>query len=245
MNRKSLFSGLLLSLFALCCANVSVSAQAIVRPRVVSPVASQPRTNTLNSAVTQNTASQTYVVQKQPSTAAAVSQPLVRRTAFVTETFPQAVAAQPSAAPRTIIQAAPVADVQPTNEIRLNDFQQKLFAEMQQRIGIRYVYGTQGPYTYDCSGLIWTVFREAGFDFGRSSAVTYWNQFLPVQGDERFKFGTLVFFNNLGHVGIVVDDKGFYHASSSKGVTYSKFDDYWAKRIVGFRRVPLPAQLLQ
>ena len=48
-----------------------------------------------------------------------------------------------------------------------------------------------------------------------------------------------MFFNRLGHMGIVVDKNGFYHASSSKGVTYSKFKGYWSKRIVGFRRVPL------
>ena len=59
------------------------------------------------------------------------------------------------------------------------------------------------------------------------------------QKDEQYKFGTLVFFNGLGHMGIVVDEKGFYHASSSKGVTYSKFEGYWAKRIVGFRKIPL------
>jgi hypothetical protein len=42
----------------------------------------------------------------------------------------------------------------------------------------------------------------------------------------------------LGHVGIVVNEEGFYHASSSKGVTYSKFAGYWSKRIVGYRRIP-------
>jgi cell wall-associated NlpC family hydrolase len=62
----------------------------------------------------------------------------------------------------------------------------------------------------------------------------------PVTGDERFKFGTLVFMNNLGHMGIVADEKGFYHASSSKGITYSTFEGYWKNRIVGFRRLNLP-----
>jgi hypothetical protein len=36
-----------------------------------------------------------------------------------------------------------------------------------------------------------------------------------------------------------VDENGFYHASSSHGVVYSRFGDYWTKRISGFRRVPL------
>jgi cell wall-associated NlpC family hydrolase len=117
-------------------------------------------------------------------------------------------------------------------------FNSRLFAGIQSRLGIRYVYGTEGPYTYDCSGFVWSVFQEAGIRFDRTSAHNYWNTFEPVSGDDRYKFGTLVFLNGLGHMGIVADDKGFYHASSSKGITYSPFAGYWEKRIVGFRRVP-------
>src|SRR6476660_1901367 len=106
------------------------------------------------------------------------------------------------------------------------------------RLGIHYRYGSEGPNAYDCSGFVWSVFQAAGFNFERTSAANYWNEFEPVTGDDRFKFGTLVFFNGLGHVGIVADKDGFYQASSSKGITYSKFEGYWEKRINGFRRVP-------
>ncbi|HLM59293.1 MAG TPA: NlpC/P60 family protein, partial [Pyrinomonadaceae bacterium] len=102
---------------------------------------------------------------------------------------------------------------------------------------IPYRYGSTGPTSYDCSGLVWSVFQDAGYSYERSSARTLWQTSVEVDGDDKFKFGTLVFFNGLGHIGIVVDDKGFYHASSSKGVTYSSFDGYWGKRIVGFRRM--------
>lgn len=107
------------------------------------------------------------------------------------------------------------------------------------KYGLRYRYGTEGPNTYDCSGFVWKVFNDAGIDMTRTSAGEFWRTYEPVSGDERFVFGTLVFFNRLGHVGIVANKEGFYHASSSKGVTYSKFDGYWEKRIVGFRRVPI------
>jgi hypothetical protein len=79
-------------------------------------------------------------------------------------------------------------------------------------------------------------FHDAGMDFDRTSARSLWSQSEPVIGDERYKFGTLVFFNGLGHMAIVADRKAIYHASSSKGITYSKFAGYWEKRIVGFRR---------
>ena len=107
------------------------------------------------------------------------------------------------------------------------------------KLGIRYRMGTQGPRSYDCSGFVWKVFQQSGVPFTRTSARQFWRTFDKVYGDDRFEFGTLVFFNRLGHVGIVVDDKGFYHASSSRGVMYSKFDGYWRKRITGFRRVPV------
>jgi len=116
-------------------------------------------------------------------------------------------------------------------------FNQRLLSAIQNRLGIPYLYGSMGPNRYDCSGLVWSVFRDAGFSFERTSARTLWQNSVTVDGDDRYKFGTLVFFNGLGHIGIVVGDKGFYHASSSKGVTYSSFDGYWAKRIVGFRRL--------
>jgi cell wall-associated NlpC family hydrolase len=105
-------------------------------------------------------------------------------------------------------------------------------------IGIPYHYGSAGPNRYDCSGFVWKVFGDIGINFERTSARSMWEQFEPVSGDDRYKFGTLVFFNNLGHVGIVADSEGFYQASSSKGITYSKFSGYWEKRIVGFRKVP-------
>ncbi len=106
------------------------------------------------------------------------------------------------------------------------------------KMGIPYRYSTEGPNTYDCSGFVWKVFEESGIPIMRTSAREFWNTFEPVFGDDRFQFGTLVFFNRLGHVGIVADKNGFYHASSSKGVTYSTFKGYWSKRIVGYRRVP-------
>lgn len=113
----------------------------------------------------------------------------------------------------------------------------KLDKAIKSRYGIRYRYGSSGPNTYDCSGFVWSAFQEAGIPFTRASARSLWSQSQPVSGDDRFKFGTLVFLNGLGHMGIVADENGFYHASSSKGITYSPFKGYWSSRIVGFRKL--------
>jgi hypothetical protein len=118
-------------------------------------------------------------------------------------------------------------------------FRTALSAAMLARVGARYHYGSTGPETFDCSGFVWSSFQEAGVKFQRGPARSYWAQFQPVSDAERFKFGTLVFFSGLTHIGIVADEKGFYHASRHHGVIYSEFDDYWLSRIDGFRQVPL------
>jgi cell wall-associated NlpC family hydrolase len=133
---------------------------------------------------------------------------------------------------------------QPSDVVRrpaLPRLNQLLLAAIDTRLGAPYVYGATGPNVFDCSGFVWSVYQSAGVRFERGSARTLWSRFAPAPADEEFKFGTLVFFSNLSHVGIVADANGFYHASRSHGVIYSPFSDYWLSRIDGFRRVPVPA----
>jgi peptidoglycan endopeptidase LytE len=122
---------------------------------------------------------------------------------------------------------------------KLGFVERSMLAAIEERLGTPYRMGATGPYRYDCSGFVWSVFQQAGVGFERTPVRSLWAEFAPPSEDEKYKFGTLVFFNHLHHVGIVADENGFYHASTSRGVVYSRFDDYWTKRIVGFRRVPL------
>lgn len=124
-------------------------------------------------------------------------------------------------------------------------FSQKILVSIQPKIGKPYVFGSSGANSYDCSGFVWSVFQDAGFYFERSSARTIWQNAEPVEGDERYKPGTLIFLNGLAHIGIVADENGFYHASTSHGVMYSRFDGYWKNRIVGFRRMRVNNQVAQ
>lgn len=119
-----------------------------------------------------------------------------------------------------------------------------LLAAIENRIGTPYVWGASGPTGFDCSGFVWSVFRSANISFERTNARTLWSRFAPASESERGRFGTLVFFKDLTHVGIVADDRGFYHASSSQGVTYSLFDEYWSSRIDGFRVIPAARVML-
>src|SRR5918997_1250110 len=169
----------------------------------------------------------------QPTTTTTVTTEVQGRTrlendVFVVETAPEGEAEPEAAKPQFGVPTA-----------KLGFFERSMLAAIEERLGTPYRMGTGGPYRYDCSGFVWSVFQQAGVPFERTSARSLWNTFLPPTAEEKYKFGTLVFFNNLNHVGIVADENGFYHASTSKGVVYSRFDDYWTKRLVGFRRVPL------
>jgi len=122
-------------------------------------------------------------------------------------------------------------------------FEPLLLAAIDDRLGSRYRWGATGPDRFDCSGFVWSIFQATGINFERVSARNLFARFEPPPVEEQFKFGTLVFFSSLKHVGVVADERGFYHASRRQGVIYSEFNEYWLKRIDGFRRVPLRAQL--
>jgi peptidoglycan endopeptidase LytE len=118
-------------------------------------------------------------------------------------------------------------------------YQQLLSSAIEVRLGSPYRWGATGPSSFDCSGFVWSIYQSAGLGFERASARTLWSRFAKPDPEEQYKFGTLVFFSNLAHVGIVADEHGFYHASRHHGVVYSPFNEYWLKRIDGFRKVPV------
>jgi len=116
-------------------------------------------------------------------------------------------------------------------------------------IGTRYVYGSKGPNSFDCSGFTSYVYKhQNNVWIGASSREQYAiNQ--PIKRSE-MQAGDLVFFTsprsgrNVGHVGIVLDFDPitdtftFIHASTKQGVKISKSTEgYYQKRYVGVRRV--------
>ena len=133
------------------------------------------------------------------------------------------------------IKASQPATVKGGGTLQFRDLMTSL---IDQRLGARYSWGATGPYAFDCSGFVWSTFKSAGIDFERGSTRHLWARFTAPAPEEQYKFGTLVFFSNLAHVGIVVDEHGFYHASRHHGVVYSPFNDYWLSRVDGFRKVP-------
>jgi cell wall-associated NlpC family hydrolase len=197
----------------------SVSSRPINQPPSAS--AATDKTKSLTSSVPSNApATRPVLVNQIIVPAAEKKQPLVKKTV---SSLAMNAAATSMAAGRHVYSGS---------------VSSAIMQGIESRLGIPYRYGSSGPHRYDCSGFVWSVFNEAGINFTRQSARSLWSMSEPVTGDERFKFGTLVFLNGLGHMGIVADANGFYHASSSKGITYSPFKGYWENRIVGFRRLP-------
>jgi len=127
----------------------------------------------------------------------------------------------------------------------LGRFNTELLTAIESHLGSSYHFNTTGPDSFDCSGFVWRAFQDVGVSFQRGPARSYWATFAPPPKEEEFKFGTLVFFSGLKHVGIVADEKGFYHSARHGGVVYSPFNDYWLSRIDGFRRVSLDSMPLR
>ncbi len=134
--------------------------------------------------------------------------------------------------------AAPQQVGQDEHQLRI-EVNQVVYELIMSRLGLPWKEGGTDDRGYDCSGLIWRVFTDAGVELKRSNTRMLWETLPEAEPDERGRFGTLVFFNDLKHVGIVRDPWSFYHVSSSLGVTRSFYVDYWGPRIIGFRKIPL------
>lgn len=159
-----------------------------------------------------------------------------------------AAAALPESKPVWEAKPKPTIDVEPTigtSSSGFLKFEPQLMAAIDQRLGSRYRWGATGPTRFDCSGFVWSIYQATGINFERASARNLFARFEPVAVEEQFKFGTLVFFSGLTHVGVVADEHGFYHASRRHGVVYQEFTEYWLKHIDGFRRVPRSMQIAQ
>lgn len=109
-------------------------------------------------------------------------------------------------------------------------------------LGVPYVWGGETLRGTDCSGFVQSVYARMGIRLPRISRQQWRSGRRVSRGDLRK--GDLVFFRTIGgrisHVGIFTEKKTrtFIHASSSKGVTYSKLTSrYYARRYAGARRV--------
>ncbi len=102
------------------------------------------------------------------------------------------------------------------------------------QLGKPYVWSTEGPDSFDCSGLVYYCLRQAGVRVSRYTAAGYsqvesWG-LISRQSD--LKRGDLVFFSNssghINHVGIYLGYNSYIHASSSAGEVVISSWNNWA-----------------
>lgn len=110
--------------------------------------------------------------------------------------------------------------------------------------GCRYVSGGHGPKKFDCSGLVYYVYQQFGYDL-KPGARNQWSLLDEKISKDELLPGDLLFFSRGGktsrifHVGIYIGDGLFIHAANSrKGVIITHIDEPWyANRYHGAKRV--------
>ncbi|WP_100445039.1 C40 family peptidase [Glycomyces xiaoerkulensis] len=84
------------------------------------------------------------------------------------------------------------------------------------QVGKNYVWGTSGPDTYDCSGLVLRAYAQIGISLPHNAAAQY-SQTAKITRDE-LQPGDLVFYNSLGHMGMYIGNGLVVHAPNSNTV---------------------------
>lgn len=121
----------------------------------------------------------------------------------------------------------------------------KLVGEAMTWMGTPYKYaGSEKGVGTDCSGMVLRVYEDiAGAKLPRNSRKQA--EFCRKLKRDDVKAGDLVFFATgsdrkvISHVGIMIDDNRFVHASAKKGVILSEMSQpYYERTFIMFGRVP-------
>lgn len=120
-----------------------------------------------------------------------------------------------------------------------------LIAKASENLGARYRSGATGNGGFDCSGLMFSTFKNIEMTLPRSSRDMAANAGVKIDRSQAQK-GDLIFFATRGsgvsHVGMITevaeDEIKFIHSSTSAGVIISSVKEpYYARRFVQINRV--------
>ncbi len=124
-----------------------------------------------------------------------------------------------------------------------------IIKEAGRHLGKPYLYGGNGPQSFDCTGFTCYVYNKFGYKLSRSSADQAHDGREIKGGIEKYQKGDIIIFGGRankkspGHVGIFIAADSlnksftFIHACNS-GVTISHIDEpYYAQRFIGVRRI--------
>ena len=110
-----------------------------------------------------------------------------------------------------------------------------IIAYAKKYLGYKYVYGTAGPNTFDCSGFTSYVYKHFGYSLNRTSGGQRSNGKKVNKSD--LKAGDILCFS--GHVGLYIGGNKFIHAANPrKGVIISSLSEsYYVKTYITARRI--------
>ncbi|MGN9839023.1 C40 family peptidase [Nonomuraea sp. H19] len=94
--------------------------------------------------------------------------------------------------------------------------------------GTPYVWGGTGNRGYDCSGLMLRAYERAGIQLPRTARQQY-GAFDKKIGWADLKPGDLVFFHNLGHVGMISRPGHMVHAPRTGDVVKEERLTSWRR----------------
>ncbi|NCC67773.1 MAG: CHAP domain-containing protein [Clostridia bacterium] len=117
-----------------------------------------------------------------------------------------------------------------------------IVATAKKYLGTPYVWGGTSTSGFDCSGLVYYVYKENGYTINRTAATIY-NNGVAVDRED-LQAGDVICFSNssgsgIGHVGIYIGDGQFIHSSSSDGcvIISSLSTSYYNNHYVAARRI--------
>ena len=109
------------------------------------------------------------------------------------------------------------------------------------QLGKPYVYGSTGPYGFDCSGLMYYLYGKHGVDLHRTASQQLQDGIVVAK--EGLQVGDLIFFREswdsypASHVGIYAGDNKIIHAGHN-GIVYADLDfDYFYEYYLCARRI--------
>lgn len=92
------------------------------------------------------------------------------------------------------------------------------------KLGCKYVWSTEGPNTFDCSGFVYYTLKSSGVSVSRLNAAGFSqvSSWAKVSSIGNLQKGDLVFFRSpsssrVSHTGIYIGGGEFIHAASGKG----------------------------
>ncbi len=117
-----------------------------------------------------------------------------------------------------------------------------IVAKAKEYLGVPYVYGGTSPSGFDCSGLVYYVYKQLGYSVYRTASAQYSNG-RSVDRSELQPGDIVIFYNSgmsaIGHAGLYIGDNQFIHASSGGGKVQinSLSESYYNTHYYGARRV--------